>query len=100
MHTIPLKLLTIIGESVLEDRLVRFLRDHGARGYTAYDVRGEGSRGVRSAHPDERNVKITTVVSPQVADAILEALAREYFPFYAVIAYVEEVHVVRGEKYI
>jgi nitrogen regulatory protein P-II 2 len=100
MHTVPLKLLTIIGETVLEDRLVHLIKGLGAKGFTAYDVRGEGSRGVRSAHLDERNVKITTVVSPKVADAILEALAREYFPLYAVIAYVESVDVVRGEKYV
>ena len=100
MHTVSLKLLTIVGESVLEDQLVRLIKHHGSRGYTASHVRGEGSRGMRSAQPDETNIQIKTVVSPEVADAILEALARDYFPFYAVIAYVETVDVVRGDKYV
>lgn len=33
-----------------------------------------------------------------VADRILEALAAEWFPNYAVVAWVVDVEVVRGEK--
>lgn len=76
----------------------RALLGLGAKGYTLSEVRGSGARGVRAGQPDV-NVKIEAVVSPEVADRILAHLAEHYFAHYAVIAYVETVAVVRGEKY-
>ncbi len=98
MAAVSLKLVTVIAEAVLEERLVRALLSLGAKGYTLSEVRGSGARGVRAGGP-EVNVKIETVVSPEVADRILAHLAERYFTHYAVIAYVETVAVVRGEKY-
>lgn len=98
MAAVSLKLVTIIAEAVLEERLVRALLSLGAKGYTLSEVRGSGARGVRAGELDV-NVKIEAVVSPEVADRILAHLAERYFAHYAVIAYVETVAVVRGEKY-
>ena len=39
------------------------------------------------------------MVTDAVAERILEALAERYFPHYALVAWVADVHVVRGEKY-
>lgn len=99
MHTVTLKLLTIVAEAVLEDRLIRDLKRLGAKGYTLTEVRGEGSRGVRSSEWEGKNIRLESVVSPLVAERILSHLAEAYFPHYAVIAYLENVEVVRGEKY-
>jgi nitrogen regulatory protein P-II 2 len=100
MNTFPLKSVTIIAEAVLQDRLVRQIKELGATGYTLTEVRGEGSRGVRASEWEGKNIKVQTLVSPEVADRILALLADEYFPHYAVVAYVENVEVVRGDKYI
>lgn len=100
MKTIPLKRVTIVAEALLEERLVREIRTLGARGHTLADVRGEGSRGVRASEWEGRNVQIETLVSASVAERILEVLAERYFPYFAVVAYVTTVEVVRGEKYI
>lgn len=100
MDTQPLKLVTVVAESILEHRLLDMLRDKGARGYTLTKVTGQGSRGVRASEWEGRNIKIETLVGPQVADTILEHLARRFFPHYAVVAYVQTVEVVRGEKYV
>ena len=48
MKTMPLKLVTIIGEAVLEERLVPALLRLGAQECTLSEVRGTGSRGVRA----------------------------------------------------
>jgi len=45
-------------------------------------------------------VKIETIVSPEVADRIIEHIAEHYFQHYAVIVYAQPVEVVRGNKYI
>mgnify|MGYP001245956934 CR=1 FL=1 len=99
MQTVPVKLLVVIAEAVLEDRLISLLRQAGARGYTVSDVRGEGSRGLRVNELDGKSVRIETLVSPEVAERVLERLAAEYFPRFAVVAYQQDVEVVRGGKY-
>ena len=99
MQTVKLKLVTIIAEAVLEHFLLEDLKRLGAKGYTIGEVRGEGTRGSRSSDI-ESNLKIETVVSAEVADKILEHLTKRYFTNYAMIAYVTEVEVVRGDKYV
>jgi nitrogen regulatory protein P-II 2 len=100
MKTTPAKLVTVIAESLLEDRLVRDFKTCGAKGYTITQARGEGSRGVRASEWEGANVKLEAIVSEAVADRILELLAQKYFQHFAVIAYLENVEVVRGEKYL
>jgi hypothetical protein len=100
MQTVRLKLVTIIGEALLRDRLVDDIKRLGARGYSVGEVDGEGSRGVRASEWEGRNVRIEAVVSAPVADAILEHLNARYFPSFAVIAWVGEVDVARGDKYV
>lgn len=100
MKTTTLKLVTIVTERILEDRLLRTLEKLGAKGYTLAQVTGKGSRGVRASEWEGPDTRIESLVSPEVADAIVEHLAETYFEHYAVIVYVHDVEVVRGEKYI
>ena len=100
MDLVPLKLVTIVAESLLEKRLVEEVKRLGAKGYTITPARGEGSRGIRSVVWEGQNIRLETIVSEEVALRILQRLQEEYFPHYAVIAYVENVWVVRGEKYV
>jgi nitrogen regulatory protein P-II 2 len=100
MHTVSAKLVTIVAEPVLEEKLVAELHALGARGHTAVPSRGSGSRGMRASDPPGAGVRIELVVSEAVADRILDHVATRYFPHYAVIALVADVQVVRGEKYV
>jgi nitrogen regulatory protein P-II 2 len=100
MNTTKLRKVTIIAEAVLEDRLLREVRELGSRGYTLTSVSGEGSRGVRASEWEGKNVQIEVLVSTEVADRLLDHLAANYFEHYAVVAYVVEVEVVRGDRYI
>jgi nitrogen regulatory protein P-II 2 len=96
---LSLKKVTIVAEGLLEDRIIRICHEAGAHGHTVTEARGEGSRGVRASEWEGKNVKIETIVAEETADLILARVAREYFTHYAVIAYVSDVRVVRGEKY-
>ncbi len=100
MHTTNLRLVTLVAERLLRDRLLTELRAIGARGFTLTDVEGQGSRGVRATEWEGRNIKIETVVSPDVADRIIEHVATDYFKHFAVIVYMQPVDVVRGDKYV
>ena len=99
MQTTRVKLVTIVMEAVLEDRIVKDVRRLGATGYTLVEVHGEGSRGIDATDFEGRNLRLETLVSPSTATRILEHLATEYFPLYAVVAYATDAEVVRGEKY-
>jgi nitrogen regulatory protein PII len=100
MDTVPLKLVTIVAEPVLEEQLTGELKRLGARGYTVTETRGEGSRGIRASELPGESIRIESVVSAPVADRVLAHVSRHYFPNYAVIAYVSTVEVVRGDKYV
>lgn len=100
MDLVPLKLVTIVAESILEKKLVEEIKRLGAKGYTTVPARGEGSRGMCSLDWEGQNIRLETIVPEEVALRILARLQEAYFPHYAVIAYVENVWVVRGEKYI
>jgi nitrogen regulatory protein P-II 2 len=100
MRTVPLKLVTIVAEAVLEHEILRALRELGARGYTITEARGEGTRGVHAVDWEGQNLRIEVVVSAEVAARIVDHVAAEYFEHYSVIAYLQDVEVVRGEKYV
>ena len=97
---VPLKLVTIVAEEVLAPHLIDEIRKLGASGYTTSEARGAGSRGVRHGRVGEVNVRIETVVSAAVAARIMAMLAERYFPNHATIAWVADVEVVRGDKYV
>lgn len=100
MPTTTLKLVTIVTERILEDRLLRKIEELGARGYTLTQAAGKGSRGVRASEWEGPDTKIESLVSAEVADRIVNHIAETFFEHYAVIVYVQDADVVRGDKYI
>jgi nitrogen regulatory protein P-II 2 len=100
MDRVPLELITIVAETVLEDTLTRGLLERGATGYTVTASRGRGSRGVRSGEIPGEGVRIEVIVGPELVQGILDWIREQYFAHYAVIAWTTRVEVVRGEKYV
>lgn len=100
MQTTKLKLVTIIAESILEDRLLKELKQLGARGYTVGQARGEGTRGVRAIDWEGQNVRIETLVGAEVAERIMAYVGQHYFTDYAVIVYSVDAEVLRSDKYL
>lgn len=100
MKTVPLKLVTVVAESVLQDRITREVMELGASGFTLVQSHGRGSRGLRTGDIPGESVRIEVVVDHETADDIIAHMSEKYFENYAVIAWVTSVDVVRGEKYI
>ena len=100
MNTHPLTLLTIVSETLLKERLIHELREAGAKGFTITEASGEGSRQRRVSEILGENIKIEVIVKQETADKILTVLQKQFFPRYAVIAYLSDVQVVREEKYV
>ncbi len=99
MSRTRLKLVTIIAEPVLEERLVGELHALGARGHTVSLAHGAGTRGLHAADPPGQSVRIECLVIPEVAERILDHVAGHYFADYSLVAFVSEVEVVRAGKY-
>lgn len=100
MPVTTLKLLTIVCEPVLEARIEQDLKRLGATGYTATEGRGAGSRGLGADPIPGSNVRIEAILAPSKADATIQWIAEHYFAHYSVIAWLSDVQVVRGDKYV
>ena len=95
----PLKLVTIIVEALLEDRLLRDLRGIGVPGYTRSEVRGEGRRHIRDPF-EGSNIKLEILASPDLAGRIAALLEERYLPAYAIVAWMTDVEALIAERYI
>lgn len=99
MTTAARQLMTVIAESVLEQRLIDDVKRLGAKGYSVTHVRGEGATGRAALDFAGPSVRLESVVTDEVAERILELLRREYFPHYAVVAWITPVRVARPERF-
>lgn len=99
MNTTTRQLVTIISEAVVERRLVEDVKKCGAKGYSLTHVRGEGTTGRHMLDLNGSSIRLETVVTDKVAEAILEMLAADYFDTFATVAWVSPVNVARPDRY-
>lgn len=93
------KLLTIVAESGLENRLVTMMHGAGAKGYTVSAAHGQGPRDQRAGDISGGNIRIESVITDDVLEIIIEKLQADYFPHYAVSSWIAEVEVIRTERF-
>jgi len=100
MEQYPRRLLTVITEAVLERELLGELDALGVRGYTITDARGKGSRGRRQSDwSQEGNIRIEMVCEPALAERVAQHLRERYYDHYAMILFLQDVSVLRSEKF-
>lgn len=96
----PIQLVTIITLDVLEKELTDFIKSIGAKGYTVSEAKGEGLSAIRESEWEGKNVRIETLVSEEIAEKILEHLIKNYFEKYKTICFIQEVKILRREKFL
>lgn len=99
MDTTERQIVTVIAEAAVETRLIEDVKRLGAKGYSIGHVRGEGTTGRLLQDLNGPSVRLETIVTSAVADAILEHLAAEYFGRFAVVAWVAPANVLRSDRY-
>jgi len=100
MSTSNYQILNIVTEAALESRLIKEVESLGAKGYTISDVRGKGSRGVRSARWEaSSNIRIEIICDSQIAQTISLALKEKYYDDYAMVIFSHDVNVMRTDKF-
>ncbi|HXX68582.1 MAG TPA: hypothetical protein VEK07_15445 [Polyangiaceae bacterium] len=83
----------------LEPRLVKDIKDLGVKGYTLGKVNGHGVHGRRSAGiADASSSRFEMLVSPAIAQAILQRIAESYRD-QPVIAYLHEVEAIPADRF-
>jgi nitrogen regulatory protein P-II 2 len=104
MQLYPLKLVTVVGETVIMQDIADRGLELGATGYTLSEVIGQGSRSTRNIgtgiSSSSKTMKLEFVVPVEVAVEILTHVSHEYFEHYAIIAWLSDVQVVRGQQYL
>lgn len=99
MALIERQIVTIIAEAVVEQKLIDDIRRVGAKGYSVGHVKGAGATGNQSLELTGQSVRLETVVTEAVAERIMEMLAKDYFEYYAVVAWVSPAQVMRPDQF-
>jgi len=93
-------LVVVITETALEQTLLRDFDRLAVRGYTVSDARGKGTHGVRDAAWDEAaNIRIEVICSRDQAESLLQHLQTHYYADFAMVAFLQDVEVVRPDKF-
>jgi len=100
LHRQVRRLVTIVTEAALEQRLIEDIESLGATGYTLTEARGKGHRGFRQgAWEQNANIRLEVVCDDAVANAIVEHMRATYYNDYAMILFATDVDVLRPEKF-
>jgi len=95
--------VSIVTEKLNERDIEGIVEAAGATGYTVFEGSGKGTHGVKSRRSlveDFTLVKIEVIVSTrEVAETIAEQVAETYFADYAGIVYIDEVEILRRERF-
>ncbi|MFM7014261.1 MAG: P-II family nitrogen regulator [Actinomycetota bacterium] len=93
------KLITIVAEAALENRLTQDLKAIGAKGYTVTPAHGTGPKNQRVGDMEGGNIRIEMVCSEELLEQVIELLKRNYLTNYACSFWVSDVQVLREERY-
>jgi nitrogen regulatory protein P-II 2 len=97
-----LRVITIVAEAEISERLARDLRELGVRGWNRAYGDGCWNRALDTAGPadfDGPTVRFELVAREEKAEAVMAHLAAVWFPRYAVFAWVSPAEVMRPGKY-
>lgn len=96
----------IVTENLISRGVCQIIEACGATGYTIVAAGGKGGREKRSTAEracvieDFANVKIEVIVhDKKLAEEISDKIVHEYFTNYSGITYIEEVEILRPEKF-
>jgi nitrogen regulatory protein P-II 2 len=99
MPKVERQLVTIIVEAAVEHRLIEDVKRLGAKGYSVGRVRGEGRSANHLQDLNGPSMRLETLVTADVSQAILDHLEAEYFDRYAIVVWVNPVNVLRPDRF-
>jgi nitrogen regulatory protein PII len=96
----PMKLINIVANATLEDRLVDIAEKHRASGYTVLEARGAGSAGLQTGVLEgESNILFMLVVPESRLDEVLADVERLMKRGHHLAAFITDTQVLRPDKF-
>lgn len=97
-HT--MKLINIVANAALEERLVTIAEAHSASGHTVLDARGAGSAGLQTGVLDgESNILFLLIVAEARLDAVMVDVEKLMKRGHHLACFVTDTQVLRREKF-
>lgn len=96
----PMKLLNIITNDALEEKLVASFKKYGASGFTILRARGEGSSGLEADSSGfDANIHVKVIMPAERMNGLLESLERRMLKGYHLTVFIADVQVMKPEKF-
>lgn len=96
----PKSMLTLVTEAVLENDLVELFNERKIRGWTIVAARGHGAHGEKRGNFDaNENIQIELITDTASAEALAEEIMQRFGEHFALVQWLSEVRVLRGEKF-
>lgn len=100
MKLYDMKLFTAICEIYATTKVIKIFEKYHVRGYTMTEVSGNGEAGLRGVGlPEEKNMKIETIVRNETAEKIIEEITLTLIPDHIIIIYLTDTQILRTEKF-
>lgn len=100
ISTHPMKLINIVANVALEERLSAIAEAHAASGYTVLEARGAGSAGLQTgALEGGSNILFMLIVPKSKLDEVMEDVARLMRRGHHLAAFITDTQVLRPEKF-
>jgi len=94
------KMLNIISNDSLEEKLVCMFKKYGVSGYTILTARGEGSSGhVSDMSGFDANILVKVILPESRMQVILESIERKIKKGHHLTVYITNVEVITPEKF-
>lgn len=98
--THPMKLINIVANAALEERLSDIAEAHAASGYTVLDARGAGSAGLQTgALEGGSNILFMLIVPAAKLDEVLTDIEKLMKRGHHLAVFVTDTQVLRREKF-
>lgn len=100
ISTHPMKLINIVANVALEERLSAIAESHAASGYTVLDARGAGSAGLQTgALAGGSNILFMLIVPASRLEEVMADVARLMKRGHHLAAFITDTQVLRPEKF-
>ncbi len=95
-----MKLINIVANAALEERLINIAEAHGTSGYTILEARGAGSAGLQTgALEGGSNILFMLIISASRLDEMMVDIEKLMKRGHHLACFVSDTQVMRREKY-
>ena len=96
----PMKLINIVANATLEERLIDIAEAHATSGYTVLEARGAGSAGLQTgALEGGSNILFMLIVAESKLDEVMGDIEKLMKRGHHLACFVTDTQVMRREKF-